>query len=634
MVNIMDKKQEYIEMYNYIKSSPSGYFSSLASKADESLNLVSTQINQIIEKLGASDTWDDSISWTINQTTGIGIPEMIKACQEPAIAATRKIDSILDSLKTSLNKYDLLVDEYNELDSELKKSYSSVPERTIKEYFMDENGNFEYDENGNKKIKSETTNIDYINYTNTQAKLDDLKKDIDSYIDLIDNEYDQLKGILSEVGTDAFATANGIAIGNGEIKNSSSFAIEYGYDDEYFTEECVQYDENGQVVSIAYRVLDKDGNVVENGICEYDENHRIKKVKKDIIPADPTKLDADDGIAEVLDAVAENETHEVDIEFSDGDDATRTDEFKETYTNDDEIVGVDTFNGTVNDKGTPIDGNGVVDATYTSHDGNEIKVDENYTLEEGKKIVDCVALSDIPTEIQEKTSNECLEKVSEDTEIIIDENQEYSATLADNGNINVTMSSADKVEINETDRGLESTFTTSTSKSVEVTDNSGNSVGGIQTSTGGIDLEISYSLSSDGTTGCMKHESGSFGYEIVPEEDTYGCITYKEYTVDYDPGTGVERSRVLQNSDVGDSTVTYEIPYLDSDNKPTGEYKTITVNPKSETGKYVIKYTMMECCGMSEDLGNYYAESAQYGNDTLNNNFNSNYHFKLNISDY
>ena len=61
---------------------------------------------------------------------------------------------------------------------------------------------------------------------NTQAELDSLKKNIESYIDLIDNEYNQLKGILSEVGTDAFATANGIAIGNGEIKNSSSFAIQ------------------------------------------------------------------------------------------------------------------------------------------------------------------------------------------------------------------------------------------------------------------------------------------------------------------------------------------------------------------------------------------------------------------------
>lgn len=351
----MEKDKELIKIYNAIKDQI-GKGSSLGTKSDDSYDNLQLNLDNALNNLALPSTWDDAVSAEISGSTRTGIESMITACKIPAGEIIRSVSSAVDTLVPSIKNYSDKVDEYNAKESERNKIGSTCPSR----YVID------------PKTNSKRKNHDYQKWNDLTGEMATIKIDADSFEKSCKDLVNNIKGLLSPIGSSASTSSLSVKLGTTENYEGTSLE-EFGYDDTYTISGTVNKDADGNIISETYYIRNKDGELVQSGVITYDENHN-KNVEQYVVEYEkPSTTEEIDEAKKVI----EQKGEPAELEYLDGELTSE----KKNSSSDTDITG-DKFETTEDKEETFSDGSKVQSKKTTTGSVTEGKEGQELVAEE------------------------------------------------------------------------------------------------------------------------------------------------------------------------------------------------------------------------------------------------------------
>ena len=351
----MEKDEELIKIYNAIKDQV-GKGSSLGTKSDDSYDNLQSNLDNALNNLALPSTWDDAVSAEISGSTRTGIESMITACKMPAGEIIRSVSSAVDTLVPSIKNYSDKVDEYNAKESERNKIGSTCPSM----YVID------------PKTNSKRKNDDYQKWNDLTGEMATIKIDADSFEKSCKDLVNNIKGLLSPIGSSASTSALSVKLGTTENYEGTSLE-EFGYDDTYTISGTVNKDADGNIISETYYIRNKDGELVQSGVITYDENHN-KNVEQYVVEYEkPSTTEEIDEAKKVI----EQKGEPAELEYLDGELTSE----KKNSSSDTDITG-DKFETTEDKEETFSDGSKVQSKKTTTGSVTEGKEGQELVAEE------------------------------------------------------------------------------------------------------------------------------------------------------------------------------------------------------------------------------------------------------------
>ena len=258
-------------VYENIKSSNPSTLATLKSTNESELSTLETKIKGYLDSLTSADTWKDDVSAKI-KTASETFTSLIEKCKEPGGSVLTATQGAVTSLQTGLEDYD---NKLEELNAKIRSYNKKVDQEPSPRYTTDDQGH------------QTTTETDaYKTWTNELTALSEIIQHMNDELEELESMckalIEQIKGLLSAL--DSEASNDALKLG---IEITKQWLPDAGDIDERFKNGGYEvtgtetHDKDGKLVKRTYTVYDRDGNVVQTGVIEYNESEQeISRVTK------------------------------------------------------------------------------------------------------------------------------------------------------------------------------------------------------------------------------------------------------------------------------------------------------------------------------------------------------------------
>ena len=260
-MNRIEKDPKLIKLQTILESCNYTEASSLAQKSNQSYETLKTSFSNITSNLAMKEIWDDDISAEINGNLVSGISNIIDACKSPADQIMITTGNSVATLVTNIENYSQKVDEYNENVDHYNQLLDSKPAEKTK------------NKDGEWVRNSSYTTWQH-NCNTTVAILQTLEKEVNTWKEVSEQVITNLKSLLSPLNIE---TVKSLAVSNKTSENyESSSAEKFGYKEGYTASGTILRDEQGNIISETYYIMNKDGTIVQTGVITYNADGTSK----------------------------------------------------------------------------------------------------------------------------------------------------------------------------------------------------------------------------------------------------------------------------------------------------------------------------------------------------------------------
>ncbi len=357
------------DIFNIIKECDINNGSMLSEKSDASYDNLKSSFESAIEPLQIKNVWDDQISMEINGSVKSGINNLIESCKTPANQIILSAGINANTLKNSIKTYIEKVEAYNAKDDELI-ALGSCPPETI----LDSQKN---------RVRNPRYYSWQSNYSAITGIMNTLSNEIQTWENSSNESMNIIKELLSPIGSKSSTIALGKSSTTTTVYEGTSVE-EFGYDATHKIEGTVVRDENGNIISETYYILDADGNIVQTGVINYnaDGTKNVEEfIKTYEMPTDVTNpsvelLGDTTGLGKYVADETIPTTTEKSTEYEyDTDKETGQETFKSTEEYSNQYSDETTRTGTLKAEGVVVDGETVpqhsVDEFILNKSGSE-----------------------------------------------------------------------------------------------------------------------------------------------------------------------------------------------------------------------------------------------------------------------
>lgn len=357
------------DIFNIIKECDINNGSMLSEKSDDSYDNLKSSFESAIEPLQIKNVWDDQISMEINGSVKSGINNLIESCKTPANQIILSAGINANTLKNSIKTYIEKVEAYNAKDDELI-ALGSCPPETI----LDSQKN---------RVRNPRYYSWQSNYSAITGIMNTLSNEIQTWENSSNESMNIIKELLSPIGSKSSTIALGKSSTTTTVYEGTSVE-EFGYDATHKIEGTVVRDENGNIISETYYILDADGNIVQTGVINYnaDGTKNVEEfIKTYEMPTDVTNpsvelLGDTTGLGKYVADETIPTTTEKSTEYEyDTDKETGQETFKSTEEYSNQYSDETTRTGTLKAEGVVVDGETVpqhsVDEFILNKSGSE-----------------------------------------------------------------------------------------------------------------------------------------------------------------------------------------------------------------------------------------------------------------------
>ena len=269
---------ELKKIYDIIKDTDTGSLATLKETNETALSTLESKVKNCLDTLTATDTWNDAVSAKL-KSSAESIASLIEKCKEPGGQILTMTASDVAELQAALQEYDETLKDLNDHIDIYNELEANEPAKTETVKGKDKDGNetsSTREPEAHKQWKKRLEEEDAI--TNIkQEELDGYKATSDSLIA-------QLKGILSDMDSEASKAGLAMKFGRTREWNPDPKDIDEKFNSKDYTIKGTEtVDEDGNVISRTYTVYDKDGKIVQTGTIKYgaDGKETSRQTKND-----------------------------------------------------------------------------------------------------------------------------------------------------------------------------------------------------------------------------------------------------------------------------------------------------------------------------------------------------------------